>query len=211
MRGRIGILTVIMLFMIACDTYKPFTSYYSVRNMVGPDAYKLMLKNDSTFVFEGWSDVLGGDTIIGRWIMRFDTLILHANKSMQLPVVRVEGKNDTSQNGICIRVIDEIDKEPIVGADVYINGSRKSYVVGSSDVIYPNENAVYKIRVKYLSVDDSITIGSSHYNNIVVFTNIRNKRLQMLHLTKKWIKKGRSIIPLDSENKRLINDRYFRR
>ncbi len=205
------ILFLIIGFISSCASFKLPSTYVSERNKIGPDAFEITIKPDSTFSFVGWSDVLGEERINGKWSLYKDTLYFAVEPKQEKQYIRLTERGNKDLKGIRIKSIDERRNESLTGAEIYFNNNDKPYKLGLEDEIFVKEQGLDSIRVKYLEIDEFIAIKNPAANDFTIYINLDNKKLEVFKVNEKWVIKRRNLVPINNENKRLSNEKFIRK
>lgn len=192
-----GILAVAVL--LGCKTNKLLQGTYST-TAAGPDAFTLILKPDSTFLSESYSDMMGSSSLGGKWHVKNDSLLLNFKT---VPVaddfIRITVGPENKDKDMTIRVIDAGDKSPVVGAGIQVNGQPKRLMVDRSGVITDSLASVIRsVLFTYGSISKTIDISSLHTKNITIVVDFDKKPvISGAKLPGLWKIKKNKLIPFD--------------
>lgn len=197
------VIVIVMLFFGSCRSITG--DYVHDINKSGVESVTLSLKKDSTFIFKGWSDITGLEVIEGKWSIIEDTVFL--SKEVEITgskSIFLEAVNKSLNKEKKIIVMDYQDSSQIVGARVFINGADSEIFTDSQgEVILENNEAINKLRVKYLALDQEIVVKNGDADQFNVYLNLENIRIRSFKLFEKWLWNRKKITPLNNENKRL--------
>ncbi len=156
---------LLLPFLWGCSfdtaTYLPLPKY-----RVGPDHFSLALKKDSTFKFLAFSDILGGDTIMGRWSKQKDTIRLSYNRPRWgISVTGVETIRSSSSQEATISVfmypVPDTASLPYVHLGIYDASHYDSVVTDEFG----------KLSLKQERKVDSIIVNYSGFKQVYILQN----------------------------------------
>jgi len=211
MHHKIIMLIFLVNLTTACSSIKIPASYYSESNKIGPDAFEITLNSDSTFLFVGWSDVLGENKINGKWTIKKDTLLLMQESQESNDFIKIIEKTNNELSGIRIKVLDENTNESLIGSEIYINNVETPYIIGLEDEIYIQNENIRNLIVKYLHIDKYMTITNTKANDFSILINFNKIKLEVFHLNDKWLIKRGKLIPLNEKNEKIKNQDFIRK
>ena len=200
---------IFILFIVSCKTQKIAGRYIDHNNKIGPDKSEILLKKDGVFFYNSWSDILGKHTLRGKWVYAMDTIYLQADTLSIKPLLTKEESIDENYKGTKITVLDKTDNSPLVGAEVYVNNETQPYIVDTlGQVNFAKRKKIVTVKVHYL-VSESIHLENPVTNNdIVIYFNPNNMKINPIYLNDKWLFKNGKLIPLNEDGDQLLEN-YF--
>ncbi len=207
---RLSRVLLISISCALCSCSKTVGTYYWTGNKIGPDALELVINSDGTFQYRTWSDILGADTVHGRWMLRSDTVVLEGNTMPTLDCVRIEEGNIDTLSGMYFFSLRNEDGDYLLGAEMVIN-KEESIVISDESYVATSE-LPRLISVEYLSSEFIIDkLDFENYNKFDIYIDFEVKKLSNFVLNSKWLKKGRKLIQIDEKGNIVGNGIYRKR
>jgi len=205
--SRVLLLSISCAF---CACSKTVGTYYWTGNQIGPDALELVINIDGTFHYRTWSDILGSDSVHGRWMLKSDTVVLEGITMPMLDCVRiVEGAIDTL-SGIYFISLRNENRDYLLGAEMVINDEEN--IVISDESYVATSKPPRHISVEYLSSKFIIdNLDFENYNKFDIYIDFSAKKLSNFLLHTRWLKKGRNLIQIDEKGAVVENGVYRKR
>lgn len=201
----------ILLCLTGC-TMKLAGIYTPVQND-STGSSTLHLNSDSTFSYMIFSE-LQKDTFSGNWYVMKDTLLLKItspfNDDSLLKAERAISKTNSSvpsgKNKLKVLVQDSI---PFTVATVFINNDQIPINLDANGEAIVNDE-IYKVKVEYQNIEPrTFTISQNANNDFTIF--IYDKAfipLNYLSPVRKWIIRGKNLLPLHKNNRPFKNYAY---
>lgn len=204
-------LFLFLLIFISCKSQDVTGDYTHIFNKIGPDRLELVLRKDSSFVYETWSDIIGKQIVKGKWYSIQDTLFLEPDTLPHKPLFKMKEGETLKISGIKVTVLNITDDSPLLGTEVYFNDDPQPHVVDTLGQVYINkEEEIRKIIVKYIS-EESLNIEDLNTNNILIYFDPNNFKIDPVYVNSEWIIKKNRLVPLDDEGKQLIDSEFVKK
>jgi hypothetical protein len=206
---RLNKIVIFIICSVLCSCSNLVGTYYWGGNKIGPDAFKLSVKENNRFSFQTWSDILGSDTIHGTWTMKDDMLFLASDVKSNIDLINVKSSwvDSLSKSGSYLISLLNTDGDYLLGSEIIFNNSYKIILLEETyfwiqiipktlDINYVNWN---------LEIDN---LDYEKYNVFEIFIDLKSVKLNNFNLHSKWLKKGNRLIQIDDKGKIIEGGTY---